>query len=73
MIEFIHVVFGQENKNYWFFSYEKVLKMNTEDFENLTFNTFDKENTLLYDSFDPDSNFSIRMVLIILLTSHLKL
>ena len=31
--------------------------MNTEDFENLTFNTFDKENILLNDSFDPDSNF----------------
>ena len=31
--------------------------MNTEDFENLTFNTFDKENIFLNDSFDPDSNF----------------
>ena len=31
--------------------------MNTKDFENLTFNTFDKENILLNDSFDPDSNF----------------
>ena len=30
--------------------------MNTEDFENLIFNTFDKENILLNDSFDPDSN-----------------
>ena len=33
------------------------LKMNTKDFENLTFNTFDKENILLNDSFDVDSNF----------------
>ena len=31
--------------------------MNTEDFENLTSNTCDKENILLNDSFDPDSNF----------------
>ena len=31
--------------------------MNTKDFENLTFNTSDKENILLNDSFDPDSNF----------------
>ena len=31
--------------------------MNTKDFENLTFNTFDKENILLNDSFDLDSNF----------------
>ena len=27
--------------------------MNTEDFENLSFNTFDKEN-ILNDLFDPD-------------------
>ena len=33
------------------------LKMNTKDFENLTFNKFDKENILLNDSFDVDSNF----------------
>ena len=33
--------------------------MNAEDFENLTLNTFDKENILLNDSFDPDSNFFI--------------
>ena len=32
-------------------------KMNSEDFENLTFNAFDKENILLKDSFVPDSNF----------------
>ena len=31
--------------------------LNTEDFENLTFNTFDKENILLNDSFDADGNF----------------
>ena len=31
--------------------------MNTEDLENLIFNTFDKENILWNDSFDPDSNF----------------
>ena len=31
--------------------------MSTEGFENLTFNTFDKENILLNDSFDQDSNF----------------
>ena len=31
--------------------------MNTEDFENLTFNTFDNENILLDDSLDPDTNF----------------
>ena len=31
--------------------------MNPEDFENLTFNTFDNENILLNYSFDPDSNF----------------
>ena len=31
--------------------------MSTEDFENLTFNTFDKEKILLNDSFDQDSNF----------------
>ena len=31
--------------------------MNTQDFENLTFNTFNKENILLDDSFDPDNNF----------------
>ena len=31
--------------------------MNTKDFENLTFNTFDNENILWNDSFDPDSNF----------------
>ena len=31
--------------------------MNTEDLENLTFNTFDKENILLNNSFDLDSNF----------------
>ena len=31
--------------------------MNTENFENLTFNTLDKESILLNDSFDPDSNF----------------
>ena len=31
--------------------------MNTKDFENLTFNTFDKENIPLNDSFDPDSTF----------------
>ena len=30
--------------------------MNTKDFENLTFNIFDKENILLDGSFDPDSN-----------------
>ena len=47
--------------------------MSTKDFENLTFNTFDNENILLSDSFDPDRNFSIRMALLILLTSHLKL
>ena len=44
MIEFIHEVFDQENKNYWFFPYKWELKMNTENFENLTFNAFDKEN-----------------------------
>ena len=33
------------------------LKMNTKDFENLTFSTFDIENILLNDSFDVDSNF----------------
>ena len=31
--------------------------MNTQNFENLTFNTFNKENILLDDSFDPDNNF----------------
>ena len=31
--------------------------MNVKDFENLTFNTSDKENILLDDSFDPDRNF----------------
>ena len=31
--------------------------MNTQDFENLTFNTFNKENILLDDSFDPHNNF----------------
>ena len=31
--------------------------MNTENFVNLTFNTFDKENILLNDSFDPDCTF----------------
>ena len=31
--------------------------MNVKDFENLTFNTFHKENILLDDSFDPDRNF----------------
>ena len=31
--------------------------MNTEDFENLNFNLFDKENIFLNDSIDPDSNF----------------
>ena len=31
--------------------------MKTQDFENLPFNTFDKENILLNDSFDPESNF----------------
>ena len=31
--------------------------MNTQDFENLTFNTFNKENILLDDSVDPDNNF----------------
>ena len=31
--------------------------MKTQDFENLPFNTFDKENIILNDSFDPDSNF----------------
>ena len=31
--------------------------MSTEDFENLTFNTFDNENILLSDSFDPDRTF----------------
>ena len=31
--------------------------MNTEDFENLNFNTLDKESILLNNSFDPDSNF----------------
>ena len=30
--------------------------MITKDFENLTFNTFDKENIIFNDSFDPDSN-----------------
>ena len=30
--------------------------MITKDFENLTFNTFDKENICFNDSFDPDSN-----------------
>ena len=34
--------------------------MNTKDFQNLTFNRFDKENILLNDSFDPDSNFFIK-------------
>ena len=57
MIKFIHEASRQENKNYWFFSYEQELKMSTEDFENLPFNTFDKENILLNDSFDPESNF----------------
>ena len=51
----------------------KNLKVNSEDFENLTFNAFDKENILLNDSFVPDSNFFIRMVLPILLISNLKL
>ena len=31
--------------------------MNTKDFENLTFNTFDNKNILLNDSFEPESNF----------------
>ena len=31
--------------------------MNTEGFENLTLNTFDKENTLLNNSYDLESNF----------------
>ena len=31
--------------------------MNTEDFENQTFNAFGKESILLNDSFDPDNNF----------------
>ena len=31
--------------------------MNTKDFDNLTFNTFDNKNILLNDSFQPDSNF----------------
>ena len=31
--------------------------MNTEGFESLTFNTFDRESILLNYSFDPDSNF----------------
>ena len=31
--------------------------MNIQDFENLTINVFDKENFLLDDTFDPDSNF----------------
>ena len=31
--------------------------MNIEDFENLAFNAFDKENILLNDSFDTESNF----------------
>ena len=31
--------------------------MNTEHFENLTFKTFDKENILMNDSFDPNINF----------------
>ena len=43
--------------NCWFFSNENKLKMKTEDFENLTFNTFDNKNILLNDSFDPDNNF----------------
>ena len=43
--------------NYWFFSYENELKMNTEGFENLTFNTFDNKSITLNDSFDLDSNF----------------
>ena len=30
--------------------------MSTEDFENLSFNTFDKEN-ILNDLFDPDRKF----------------
>ena len=47
--------------------------MNTEEFENLTLKTFHEEIILLNDSFDPDSNFSIHIVLLILLTSHLKL
>ena len=44
--------------NHWFFLYENELKMNTENFENLTFNTFDNENILLNDSFDLDSNLN---------------
>ena len=31
--------------------------MDIKDFENLTFNTFNKENILLNDSFDLDHNF----------------
>ena len=31
--------------------------MNAKSFENLTFNTFDKETILLNNSFDPNNNF----------------
>lgn len=43
--------------------------MNTEVFDNLTFNTFHKENTLLDDS---TAIFSTDMALLILLSSQLK-
>ena len=38
----------------------------------LTFNTFDKENILLNDSVDPDSNFFNTHVLLILLKIKIK-
>ena len=40
------------------FHMNQELKMNAEYFENLTFYAFNKEDLLLNDSFDPDSNFS---------------
>ena len=59
MIGFIHKVFGQENKIYWFSSYESEFKMNIKDFENLTFNTYDRENILLNYLVYSDSNFFV--------------
>ena len=48
------------------------LCFNSKNFENLTFNTCDKETIVLDDKFDPGSIFSIRMALLILFTLHLK-
>ena len=49
------------------------LKVNSEDFENLTFNTFDNENILFNYSFDPDSSFFKTHGFTYLHTSHLEL